>query len=128
MPITYAIDRALGVIFETWNGPIYARDLSAFWKDYLEDPVVLSCRRTLVDLRNCTVEFHGGDLAHLVESLVLPRIGPMKWRSALLVGHAVQFGVARQYEVFAEFYSQDAVFVDQQSALDWLLKEGPDAS
>ncbi len=123
MPISYAIDPALGIIFETWTGTVHAGDLADFWRNYLADPEVLACRRTLVDLRECGVEVHGSDLANLIETIVLPKLGTMKWRSALLVGHAIQFGVARQYEVFADYYSRDSVFTDRQAAVSWLLQD-----
>lgn len=123
MPITYAVDRELGVIFETWTGPVPAVELSRHWKVFLDDPEVMSCRRTLADLRNCTVEFSGNDLSHLIEKIVLPKLGTLKWRTALVVKHAVQLGVARQYEVFADYYSRDSVFENRVEAIVWLVKE-----
>ena len=53
MAITYELDHDLNVIFETWVGTITADSLSKHWCEYLSDPEVLKCRRTLVDLRGC---------------------------------------------------------------------------
>lgn len=126
MPITNTLNRDLNFIHEVWSGPISAMDLEKYWKVFLGDPEVLRCRRTLADLRDCVIQFNGHDLGQLVERLVLPVLGTMKWRTAVVTGQPVQFGVVRQYEVFADFYSTDSLFEDEQSALDWLLQKGPE--
>jgi hypothetical protein len=40
-----------------------------------------------------------------------------------VVARAVQFGVSKQYQVFAEAYSRDAIFDDYDTALRWLDQE-----
>ena len=47
------------------------------------------------------------------------------WKSALLVEGPRQFGLTRQYQVFAESYSKDAIFHDADSALEWLRSNAP---
>jgi hypothetical protein len=121
VPISYSIDRQHNVILETWVGEIRRTDLENHWKPYLEDPEVLAIRRTLVDLRKCTIRFTGAELTDLVSGLVLPAIGGRDWKTAMVVEHPVQFGVSRQYQVLAETYSTDCVFSDLSVAIAWLL-------
>jgi len=124
MPITYSIDRHNGVIREVWTGKVSATDLAAFWKHLLVDPDALAIRRTLVDLRNCDIAFSGEELLDVITTVAVPRLKGKNWRSALLVGEPVQFGVSRQYQSFAEIYSKDAIFDNEDAAFKWLIQEG----
>ena len=99
-----------------------ATDLADHWKRLLVDPDALAIRRTLVDLRNCELAFSGEQLFNLVRTLVEPALNGRDWRSALLVGGSVHFGVSRQYQSFAEMYSKDAIFHDEDAALKWLRR------
>jgi len=121
MTIEYTIDRERKVIFETWLGVTTASELGSYWRRLLADPEALAVRRTLVDLRNADLEFTGVELANMVESIVIPMLGGKSWKSALLIDKPVQFGASRQYQVFAESYSQDAIFHDAEAAMRWLL-------
>ena len=58
----------------------------------------------------------------VVRTLVEPALNGRDWRSALLVGGSVHFGVSRQYQSFAEMYSKDAIFHDEDAALKWLRR------
>jgi hypothetical protein len=120
MPIQYRIDRAAGIIEETWSGTITIGDLREYWRGYLADPEVLALRRTVADLREADIAFTGRELDMLVQSLVIPVLGDLGWKTALVVGRPVQFGVGRQYQVFAERYSHDAIFDDPDMAKVWL--------
>ena len=97
-------------------------DLADHWKRLLVDPDALAIRRTLVDLRDCQIEFSGEQLFDLVRTLVEPLLHGSDWRSALLVGGTVHFGVSRQYQSFAQLYSKDAIFHEEDAALRWLLR------
>lgn len=119
-PISYSIDRSLGVILEVWRGRVTAKDLQAYWQAYLADPEVMALRKTLVDLRDAEILFTGEELRSLVASVAIPMIGGRDWKSALLVAKPVQFGVSRQYHVYADSYSQDSIFYDREEALQWL--------
>jgi hypothetical protein len=121
MPITYVIDQERNVIFETWSGEISAADLANYWRGYLADPEVMAIRRTVVDLRNSTPTFTGAELASLVRTIALPMIAGRDWVTALVVARPLQIGISRQYHVFAESYSEDAVFHDPDTALNWVL-------
>jgi len=121
MPITYSIDKRQGIILEVWTGEVSAVDLAAYWKRLLADPEALAIRKTLVDVRNCHIRFSGEELFDLVRAVAELDLKGRRWRSALLVGEPIHFGVARQYQFFAEMYSKDAIFYDEAAALKWLI-------
>jgi hypothetical protein len=120
MPITYSTDTSGNLITEVWTGEVTAECLEAHWKKYLADPEVLATRRTLVDLRNAQILFNGSELSALVKNIVEPLLNGKDWKTAIVVERAVQYGVSRQYQVFADRYSEDAIFYDFQKAHAWL--------
>lgn len=119
-PIVYRVDRERGLIFEQWRGTVTARDLEHYWKHMLADPEALAVRRTLVDLRDATLVFHGDDLMNLIATHVLPVLKGRTWHTAIVVANPVQFGVSRQYSAFADHFSDDAIFDNEWDALRWL--------
>jgi hypothetical protein len=121
MPITYTIDRERLLIHEKWTGEIRAADVGAYWKAYLANPEVLAIRRTLVDLRPAIIRFSGLEFESLIQTIVLPSLGKRKWTTAVVVGDPVQFGVSRQYHVFAAIYSKDCIFKSVDEAEAWIL-------
>jgi hypothetical protein len=121
MPISYSIDQQKRLIVEVWTGDVTATDLAAYWRDYLADPAVLAIRRTLVDLRQCRILFTGSQLSALINSVVIPVLEGRDWKTAIVVDQPAQYGVSRQYHVFAESYSVDSIFSDPDAALTWLL-------
>jgi hypothetical protein len=123
MPISYSIDADRGLIVEAWQGDVTAADLRGYWHGYLADPRVMALRRTLVDLRQARILFTGEELFDLVCDVVQPALAGRRWTTAILVARAVQLGVSKQYQVFAEAYSRDAIFDDYDKALRWLDQE-----
>lgn len=121
-PIRYRIDDARGVIFETWEGEVSAADLRLFLARYLADPKVLALRRTLVDLRLAEIRFSGNELMDIVHTIVAPRVQGARWKTAILVSQPVQYGVSRQWQVFAQSFSKDSLFYDIDDAMTWLLE------
>jgi len=130
MPISYSIDADRGVILEAWQGDVTAADLRRYWQGYLADPRVMETRRTLVDLREARIAFSGAELLDLVCDVVKPALAGRGWTTAIVVARAgaVQFGVSKQYQVFAEAYSRDAIFDDYDAALRWLVVQADDGS
>jgi hypothetical protein len=124
MPIDYTIDREKQLIFETWTGEICANDLAAYWKRLLADAEVLEIRRTVVDLRPSVINFTGKDFSSLIETIVLPVLNGRGWTTAIVVGGPTQFGVSRQYQVFAERYSKDSIFASVEEAEKWIGSTG----
>jgi len=125
MPITYSIDPQLGVIFEKWSGDVLASDLASYWRSYLADPEVIAIRKTVVDLRDSNPRFTGAELADLINTIVLPVLAGREWVTAIVVGKPVHVGVSRQYQVFAERYSRDAIFEEPEQALVWVQGISP---
>jgi hypothetical protein len=125
MPISYSIDRENRCIHETWTGVITASELGDYWRHFLADPVVMVIRRTVVDLRACRILFSGQQLAELVESVVLPLLHGMSWRTAIVVGDQTQYEITRQYHVLAESYSRDSVFSTPEAAIAWMQTQSP---
>jgi hypothetical protein len=123
MPIHYVIDPQLRVIRETWTGEVTAADLGSYWRAYLADPQVLDIRTTLVDMRNARVGFTGDELRELIRSVVDPVLKGRPWLTAVIVDHPVQYGITRQYCVYAEHYSEDAIFSDCEAGMNWLLQQ-----
>jgi hypothetical protein len=123
MPISNTIDQDTGIIFENWTGDIRAPDLRAYWEHILTDPDVMARRRTLVDLRRARIHFTGQELANLVAAVVIPALKGLHWITAIVIDGPVQFGVSRQYQIFADCYSHDSIFVDYVAALDWLKQQ-----
>jgi hypothetical protein len=123
-PISYSVDKALGIIFEVWHGDVTAVDLRRYWEAYLANPDVLALRRTLVDLRGANIRFTGYELSNLVSTVVLPVLKGRDWITAIVVERPVQFGVSRQYQAFADQYSRDIIFHDYDEALHWLRQRG----
>jgi len=119
MPITYTIDYDQELIMETWIGEIRAVDLAEYWKRYLGNPDVLAIRRTIVDLRQAVILFNGADLNQLIQSLVQPILAGRDWKTAIVIEKPLQLGMSRQYQVFAERYSKDAIFYSIEEARNW---------
>jgi hypothetical protein len=115
------IDREKKLITEVWTGEVQSQDLAAYWKSYLEDPDVMAIRRTLVDLRQAEILFNGFDLDMLVKRIVLPALNGRDWKTAIVVEKSFQYGLSRQYQVFAERYSKDAIFYNSEEARQWLM-------
>ena len=119
MPITYTIDHNQNLIMEVWTGEIQAVDLANYWKGYLGDPDVLAIRRTIVDLRQAVILFNGLDMNRLIRSIVQPILAGRDWKTAIVIEKPLQLGMSRQYQVFAEKYSKDAIFHSIEEARSW---------
>jgi len=124
MPITYSLDAQQGIIFERWSGDVSASELACYWRSYLADPQVMAIRKTVVDLRESNPTFTGAELSGLIDTIVLPALAGRDWITAIVVQKPIQFGVSRQYQVFAEYYSRDAIFHEPDQALQWIQGVG----
>lgn len=120
MPISYTIDYEHRIVTTVWVGAIDAAEVRRHWLKYLDDPMVMALRRTLTDLREADLKFSGEELYELIRDVVVPRLEGVGWKTAILVSQPEQFGVSRQYQVFAR-YSHDSIFHEAERALDWLL-------
>ena len=107
---------------EVWTGEIQAVDLAEYWKRYLGDPDVLAIRRTIVDLRQAVILFNGLDMNRLIRSIVQPILAGRDWKTAIVIEKPLQLGISRQYQVFAERYSKDAIFYSIEDARSWFCE------
>ena len=123
MPITYSVDREKKLIHETWTGEIRVDDLQRYWQRYLADPEVLEIRRTIVDLRASVVNLSWLDLDDLIKQLVVPALKGRKWTTAIVVEGPAQFGVSRQYQAFADRFSNDSILATLWEAEEWICSE-----
>jgi hypothetical protein len=125
MPLTYAVDPALKIVFETWTGTVTAADLRASWERMMSDPEAQACGRHLADVRQATFVLTGAELDAAVRDVLLPRIRIHPSYSAMVAGDPVAYGTGRQFDVFVEAGAQMEVFTDYDAALEWLLKQAP---
>jgi len=123
MPISYTIDRENHIVRTVWDGDVTAAQVRAHWLRYLDDAEVMALRRTLSDIRTAHLHFSGEELFEIIRDIVLPRLADIEWKTAILVAQPDQFGVSRQYQAFADHYSEDAIFHDVERALAWLLDD-----
>jgi len=123
MPITYAVDRERSVVLVTWMGDVTQDDYRAHLRAMLEDPDALRAGKSLVDLRRANVLPSGAELNAIGNAEALPRLAGRPWKTAVLVGTTVNFGIARQYEMLSQSESTDSVFEDRAAAFAWLAKD-----
>lgn len=122
MPISYSIDEKNAIIHEIWTGDITITDLNMYLEEILKNENALFFRKTLVDMRESTINFTGEELDESINTIILPRLAGRDWKTAIIVAKAVHFGVSRQYHVFAEHYSKDSIFFDPDEAFRWLME------
>jgi hypothetical protein len=125
MTLTYRVDSALNVVFETWSGALTRADLRDGWERLMSDPAVQACRRSLADLTGAEFRLTGAELEDAVRGIILPRVQGGPWCSALVVSTPLSYGVSRQFQVFAEAGLHTAIFRDPDAAFTWLLMPDP---
>lgn len=126
MPIQRSIDADNGYTIEVWSGSISITYLKEYWTEFLSDPELLKIRRSIVDIRNAEIGFSGQELSDLIQWLVIPKLKGLSWTTAIIVAQPLQYGISRQYQVFADTYSKDAIFTDYESAAAWLSEPSND--
>jgi len=128
MPITFSVDNRLGIVRETWIGAVTARDLRSLWTGYMADPEILALRVTYVDLRAASITFAGSQMRSLIKEVVDPVLQGREWLTAIVVSGPLQLGMSRQFQEFADHFSHDAIFFDDQDALEWLMRQRAERS
>lgn len=120
MPIVYRVDQTTDVVHTTWTGRINAAVLAGHWQTFLADPAVLASGRVVADVRAAEVELNSADLRTLLDGVARSLLGARSLRVAIVVSGPVQFGLARQYMVFAEPIGPSHVFTDLDDAVAWV--------
>jgi hypothetical protein len=128
MPITFSVDNRLGIVRETWIGAVTAQDLRSLWTGYMADPEILALRVTYVDLRAASITFAGSQMRSLIKEVVDPVLQGREWLTAIVVSGPLQLGMSRQFQEFADHFSHDAIFFDDQDALEWLMRQRAERS
>lgn len=120
LPISYSIDKELGVVMTTWCGDITAADIRRHWERFFSDPEVLAAGRSVADVRAANFQFTGQELSNLVAEVVVPLLVGRSWRTAIVVARPAQFGVSKQFQVYAQLFSTGRIFHDPGEALRWI--------
>lgn len=123
MPISYAVDSERNFVLVTWQGDVTEDEYRAHLRTMLEDPDALRAGRCLTDVRQAHSLLSGAQLNAAATAEAIPRLAGRPWKTAVLVGSTVNYGVARQYQILSESESSDRVFRDPAAALAWLLKD-----
>lgn len=120
MTITYVVDAEHGAVLSHWEGDVTAAELRAHWTAVLDDPAARAVARTIADLRKARPAFTGTELRDAVSSIAAPRLRGLSWTNAIVVDDPVQYGVSRQFQVFSELLSENAIFASVEEALVWV--------
>lgn len=120
MPISYVVDHARGTVISRWVGEVTAAELREHWAQVLDDPQARALARTVADLREAIPRFSGAELQRAVEEVAAPRLDGLHWINAIVVTRPEQFGVSRQFGVFAEFHSANSIFHTVEDAVVWV--------
>lgn len=124
MPISYAVDGALGLVRERWDGEITADEAGAHWRRLVADPEALALGRSLVHLRSLSLRSRGSDAIAVAREVVAPALAGVRWRAAALVSRPDQLGLSRQFQALADRMVELAIFTDEAEAVRW-LQGGP---
>jgi len=120
MPITYTIDPDQKLIIGVWTGEIRAADLAESWKRLLGDHEAMAIRRNIADVRQAEILFNGWEMNNIIRSIVRPMLAGRDWKTAIVAEKPLQIAMSRQYQVFADTYSEDAIFRSIEEARSWL--------
>ena len=123
MPITYTVDKQQNVVLVTWQGDVTEDEYRAHLRAMLQDADALRAGRCLTDLTHATSLLSGSQLNAVANSEAVPLLGGRPWKTAVLVGSTVNYGVARQYQILSESEQTDSVFRSRDAALAWLLED-----
>lgn len=123
MPIEYTIDTQLHVVREAWTATVNATDLRAHLQRLLTDPIASATRRTIVDLRDASIEFDGSAFFDVVRSVITPKLQGNDWVTAVIVATPAQFGAARQYFAYADDFTTSDIFTEEAAAVDWMRRQ-----
>lgn len=122
MTITYVVDAGLGAVLSCWTGEVTIAELRAHWAQVLDDPAARALACTVADLSQARLAFHGDDLHRAVHEVAAPRLRGLTWANAIVVAQPVQYGVSRQFQVFSELISDNAIFPTMAAALAWVRR------
>ncbi|MFN7957876.1 MAG: hypothetical protein U0P46_06110 [Holophagaceae bacterium] len=126
MGIVYRVDSKAEIVFTTWTGQITSTVLGDFYRSVLNDKAALRFRRSVTNIQDADLLFTGEEFSHLVHTIVEPVLKGLGWITTIVVkeGDKVQWGVSRQYQAFAQRFSESVIFTDEASAITYLQNKG----
>jgi hypothetical protein len=122
MSITYSNDPVQRMVLEAWRGDIDAADIRSHWTRMLADPISLSIRRSLTDIREAIPQLTAEELERVVDEVLIPGLKGRLWISAAVVATADQLRLTHRYRA-AQRLNEVSVFSDPDTALKWLLHQ-----
>lgn len=120
MPITYAIDDTQGIVRVKWTGNVSGAECATHIAKMLADPSARRYARNLSDVREATGFPAGTELSLDLHQVIVPRLPPARWTTAILVDSPQQYGVARQFEAYGSDFLRCEIFRDEAEAIAWL--------
>ncbi len=118
MPISYRIDKSLGLVFTTAQAALTRQDILTYFQRLREDPDFNPSYDSLIDLRDLIEHpMSAGD----IETISGDRVFNQESRRAIVAEKDASFGMARTYEMRREAEpDQIKVFRDMPEACRWL--------
>ncbi len=118
MPISYQIDKSLGLVFTTAQGALTRQDMLTYFQGLREDPDFNPSYDNLTDLRDLIEHpMSTGD----IETISHYHVFNQESRGAIVAEKDVSFGIVRMYEMLREAEpDQIMVFRDMAEARRWL--------
>ena len=119
MPITYRIEKELGVVFRMFTGEITLDLLAEHYAALLADPEAEGVMTWVTDMRGCSLTVRGDEIRELVRKHIQSLMKGRKWECAAIVETPVQYGATNQFAVYSAECGHTQVFYDQHEAFAW---------
>ena len=118
MPVSYRIDKSLGLVFTTAEGVLTVQDILTHLHRLRDDPDVDSSCDQLIDLRD-VIEFAASTAE--MQTIADHNLFNERSRRAIVAETDMSFAMARMYEMLRESKpDQIMVFRDMAEARRWL--------
>lgn len=121
MPVTYRIDKPLGLIRTQCAGEVTLEEVLEHFRMLGEDPDCPERLDVLLDLRDMTSLPESDQLRSVAKTIAGVRSRVEFGTCAIVATRNPLFGMTRMFEVFAEdYFSATRVFRDVREAWSWL--------
>lgn len=122
MPLSFRIDRALGVVFAAAHGVLTDDDLIDFAQKTANDPELRSGLNELIDVRGADLRsVTTRTLRRVAEIFSAFDTGPSRGRVAFVAPADVAFGLSRMYQAYrSDAATEMSVFRAMAEARAWL--------
>jgi hypothetical protein len=121
MPVSYAIDRGLGIVRITCSGVLTMDEMVGYFATLARDPARVGTFHTLVDLRAVTAMLETGQLRHMTDQLATLPSTIGFGACAIVANDPLSEGGGKLFSVFArERYRAITVVPTIEDAEAWL--------